>query len=305
MTPDLDALLEKTSRTFALSIPVLPEPTRREVTIAYLLFRIADTFEDASHWPREKRRAALAEFERLLEAPQAPDARSLSAAWVRDGISTHQGYTWLMTEVPAVLEAYAALSPEARALVKQHVVRSARGMAGFVSRTDDSGRLALETLEDLKAYCYVVAGIVGEMLTELFVLGRERLVSMTPYLRERAATFGEALQLVNILKDSASDLEEGRRYLPEGVPVSEVFTLARRDLETAGEYIGALQRAGAPRGLLEFTALPVALAWAALERVESSGPGAKVSRPELFLITQKVKRALDRNELPVRVPATA
>ena len=29
-------LLEKTSRTFALSIPVLPEPTRKEVTLAYL-----------------------------------------------------------------------------------------------------------------------------------------------------------------------------------------------------------------------------------------------------------------------------
>ena len=59
---DLDDLLEKTSRTFALSIPVLPEPTRREVMIAYLLFRIADTFEDAAHWPPEERIAALADF---------------------------------------------------------------------------------------------------------------------------------------------------------------------------------------------------------------------------------------------------
>jgi farnesyl-diphosphate farnesyltransferase len=44
----LHDLLTKTSRTFALSIPELPEPTMREVTIAYLLFRIADTFEDAT-----------------------------------------------------------------------------------------------------------------------------------------------------------------------------------------------------------------------------------------------------------------
>jgi len=55
----LDDLLEKTSRTFALSIPMLPEPTRRHVGIAYLLFRIADTFEDAARWPRDRRLAAL------------------------------------------------------------------------------------------------------------------------------------------------------------------------------------------------------------------------------------------------------
>jgi hypothetical protein len=92
------------------------------------------------------------------------------------------------------------------------------------------------------------------------------------------------------------DAEEGRRYLPAEVPKSEVFALARRDLGVAGEYIRALQSATAPRGLIEFTALPVQLAWAALERVEKHGPGSKVSRPEVFLITQRLKRALDRNE---------
>jgi farnesyl-diphosphate farnesyltransferase len=303
MSADLGELLEKTSRTFALSIPVLPEPTRREVTVAYLLFRIADTFEDASHWAREKRIEALAAFERLLESPDAAEAARLSRAWVADGISTHAGYNWLMSEVPGVLDAYAALSGGARPILKEHVIRSARGMAGFVSRTGDDGNLVLSSVDDLHGYCYVVAGIVGEMLTELFVLDRPPLVPVAPFLRERAATFGEALQLVNILKDSASDLEEGRRYLPEGVPVEEVFALARRDLTTAGAYIEALQKAGAPRGILEFTSLPVALAWAALERVEKAGPGSKVSRPELFLITQKVKRALDKRVPPVPVAA--
>jgi farnesyl-diphosphate farnesyltransferase len=56
---NLDSLLEKTSRTFALSIPMLPEPTRRHVSLAYLLFRVADTFEDAARWPRDRRLAAL------------------------------------------------------------------------------------------------------------------------------------------------------------------------------------------------------------------------------------------------------
>ena len=77
---DLRTLLQKTSRTFALSIPVLPEPTNHEVMIAYLLFRIADTFEDAAHWQPEKRIEALHGFAGLLSAYSRPEAERLSAA---------------------------------------------------------------------------------------------------------------------------------------------------------------------------------------------------------------------------------
>ena len=291
----LDDLLEKTSRTFALSIPVLPEPTRREVMIAYLLFRIADTFEDASHWDPDARTAALADFIGLLRRDASRDAERLSRDWVDRRVAHHAGYQELMAQVPFVLDAFFALSPAAIGPIREHVIRSAQGMASIVARTRD-GALTLHSIRELQDYCYIVAGIVGEMLSELFLLDRPSLSGIAAFLRERAAIFGEALQLVNILKDSAVDAEEGRRYLPAEVPKSEVFALARRDLGVAGEYIRALQSASAPRGLVEFTALPVQLAWAALERVEKHGPGSKVSRPEVFLITQKLKRALDRNE---------
>ena len=200
-----------------------------------------------------------------------------------------------MAETPFVLDAFFALSPRAVPPIREHVARSADGMASIVARTR-GGALTLHSLQELQDYCYLVAGIVGEMLSELFVLDRENLAPVAAYIRERAATFGEALQLVNILKDSAGDAEEGRRYLPEEVPVAEVFALARRDLGVAGDYIHALQKAKAPRGIVEFTALPVRLAWAALEKVEKHGPGSKVSRPEVFFIVQKLKRALDRDE---------
>jgi farnesyl-diphosphate farnesyltransferase len=293
--PSLEHLLEKTSRTFALSIPVLPAPTRNEVMIAYLLFRIADTFEDASHWEPPRRIEALGEFRALLNDYSRPKAERLSAEWIAAGITSHPGYRELMANVPFVLESFFELSPDAVAPVRAHVERSAEGMAGYVGRTEN-GSLVLNDLADLKTYCYFVAGIVGEMLTELFLLGRPKLEATAAFLRERAASFGEALQLVNILKDSAGDAAEGRTYLPPAVSRSEVFSLARQDLETAGAYIGALQSAGAPRGLVEFTALPVLLARASLERIERHGPGSKVSRPEVFLLTQRLKRSLDRGE---------
>ena len=292
---DLAKLLEKTSRTFALSIPVLPEPTHREVMIAYLLFRIADTFEDAAHWEPERRIQALSDFRALLASYSRPEAERLAREWSAANPAEHAGYRELIAEVPAVLDAFFSLSPGAVPPVRRHVSRSAEGMAGYVARTR-GGQLIVQDVADLKAYCYQVAGIVGEMLTELFLLGREPLAPIAGFLRERAATFGEALQLVNILKDSSVDASEGRSYLPAGVPRAEVFALARRDLDVAGEYIHALQEHGAPRGVVEFCALPVLLARASLDKIESHGPGGKISRPEVFFLTQRLKKALDRGQ---------
>lgn len=292
---DLLDLLEKTSRTFALSIPALPEPTRREVTVAYLLLRVADTFEDAAHRPPDARIRALRDYVDLVGAGRRDDAVRLSGDWMEAGLAKNPGDRELLAEVPFVMDAFCALAPGAGEAIRRHVIRSANGMADFVARTRD-GRLALATLDDLKAYCYVVAGLVGEMLTDLFLLGRPGLAPEAGALRARASAFGEALQLVNILKDAATDAAEGRTYLPPTVPAADVFALARKDLASAGEYIGALERARAPRGILEFTALPVELAWASLEKIESDGPGSKVARHEVYRLARRVRHALDVGE---------
>jgi hypothetical protein len=60
--------------------------------------------------------------------------------------------------------------------------------------------------------------------------------------------------------------------------------------------------ARAPRGILEFTALPVELAWATLERIEEKGPGAKVTRPEVHFLARRVRRALEMGESVSRRP---
>lgn len=295
---DLEKLLLKTSRTFALTIPLLREPMRRQVTIAYLLFRIVDTFEDASHWPQQLRIEALSAFVDLLAAGQSPDqetARREVIRWLAQSPSTHAGYVELIEQVPEVLATFSSLAPPARAAIRSHTIRTAHGMMSFVSRTTEDGRLQLDDLADLRHYCYIVAGIVGEMLTELFLLERDELTSSAPALRERAALFGEALQLVNILKDSAGDAREGRYYLPPSVDRAEVFRLARADLDSSIEYVSALQSAAAERGLVAFAALPVLLAKATLDRVEEVGPGAKLTRPEVAAIVSEMNLALDES----------
>lgn len=300
--PELDTLLERTSRTFALSIPRLPDPTRREVTVAYLLFRIADTFEDTTAWPRRERIEALDLFCDLIGEAPGEDVEAHARRWATEMPLEHDGYRELMEATPFVLDEFRDLRAGGREHIREHLTRTARGMARYVERTDD-GRLELRGLRDLRDYCYIVAGIVGEMLTDLFLLGRPGLREVEDVLRERAADFGEGLQLVNVLKDSATDAREGRIYLPDGVDRQEVFRIARGDLDRAAEYVLALQRSGAEPGIVAFNALPVRLAWATLDAVEERGPGSKISRPELWTIVESLEDALSEDRPAVPRPA--
>jgi farnesyl-diphosphate farnesyltransferase len=295
----LDELLRETSRTFALCIPLLPETARQQVTIAYLLFRIADTFEDASHWPVADRREALEGFCALLRSPDANESRRLASVWSAKGPSHHAGYMKLIADIPLVLDAFAKLSPRAVEVIRDHVIRSSQGMARFVAMTGDRS-LQLANMEQLHAYCYAVAGIVGEMLTELFLLNAPQLSSAAPMLRARAATFGEGLQLVNILKDSSTDASEGRIYIPPKVERADILELARTGLESATEYTLALQSNGASNGIVAFAALPVALAKATLDKMETS-TATKIARPAVFRITRQVNQSVARGEPPLRL----
>ncbi|HVT59572.1 MAG TPA: squalene/phytoene synthase family protein [Thermoanaerobaculia bacterium] len=295
-SPDeLAHLLEKTSRTFALAIPLLPEPTRLQVGIAYLLFRIADTFEDAELWPRARKVAALAGFGQLLERSSGEEARRETALWLADPPCRDEGYQELLRKTPEVLGAFWQLDPVPRRLIATHTCRTVAGMGEFVGRGGADGSLELSDLDDLRHYCYVVAGIVGEMLTELFILRhRGGLAPLKRFLRRRAARFGEALQLVNIVKDSLADATYGRRYLPAGCDVGGVLALARRDLEVATRYALGLQSCAAPRGIVAFCALPIRLAVATLDLIEVRGPGAKLSRTEVLQILEALDHALDQ-----------
>lgn len=292
---DFQDLLVKTSRTFALSIPYLPEPVRQQVTLAYLIFRIADTFEDAATWPQHQRIQALNDFGDLLQSPRPEQARRLAERWQAEVPIDHQGYQELIREVPAVLEAFFDLDDQAQQVVRAHAQRTIVGMGEFVARTDDHGELELRDLEDLRHYCYIVAGIVGEMLTELFIAETPELTRQGE-LRARSRQFGEALQLVNILKDASFDATEGRSYLPPALDRDTVFGVARDDLRASREYIDILQEDGAPDGVVAFNAVQVLLAGAALGRVEAKGAGAKISRFEVFQWIRRMEKALKRGE---------
>ena len=287
----LDELLERSSRTFALTIPLLPEPTRLEVTLAYLLFRVADTLEDATAWGSETKLAELERFARCVEGRDEGDGAALAASWLARPPLVHAGYLELLGELPFVLRATRTLRPTAWAIVSRHTARTTRGMAAFVAREDD-GAVRVRDLVDLRAYCYTVAGIVGEMLTELFLLGWSQLGAIASELRADASAFGEGLQLVNILKDSDADALEGRRFLPAGADREGIATMAAAGLDAASRYCARLEAAGAERGLLASTALPVVLARATLDVLQRLGPGAKLGRVQVAALVARLQGAI-------------
>jgi farnesyl-diphosphate farnesyltransferase len=297
VTERLQDLLTKTSRTFALNIPLLEEPTRCEVTVAYLLFRVADTLEDSVDWSGPRKLDELERFASLLREPGADRATQLAEHWLLDPPCDHDGYMELLTELPLVMETLSRLAPASQRVIVEHTLRTIEGMGSFIARGKES-ELRLRDIDELKDYCYAVAGIVGEMLTELFIARRTGLESSATELRQLAPAFGEALQLVNILKDSASDSGEGRHFLPADHDLGQVYELAREDMRQAARYVACLDRAGAPRGIVAFTALPLLLAGATIDRVQQQGPGSRITRDDVTRIVSDLHRALDRGTVP-------
>lgn len=287
---DLDQLLVETSRTFALAIPLLPEPIRRAVGVAYLLFRVADTLEDAEAWPRAARARALSDFAELLHG--RGDARAFSQSWLDPAPLQHDGYLRLLARTPELLQSLDALP--ASAIVREHTLRTTLGMRQVVldrGAAGDERKVSLRDLEDLRQYCYYVAGIVGELLTDVFVHHAPSLQAELPTLRAEERAFGEGLQLVNILKDEADDASEDRVFIPKGVARADLLALARADLAAAARYVAAIERGGAPPGVAAFTGLPLALARESLDALEQRGAGAKMSRDrvlELFAHYQEM-----------------
>ena len=109
---------------------------------------------------------------------------------------------------------------------------------------------------------------------------------------EAAATQGiTAAAFLQKSKDTA------RIEVLEAPIPAEVSGLARADLEIARRYSNLLHEHGAPRGIVEFTLMPVLLAWATLDRVAEGGPGAKLTRPEVREILTTMETALNEGDL--------
>jgi len=210
--PLLGDLLRRVSRSFYLSLAILPAGLRAPIGLAYLLARAADTVADTRLIPRHARLEHLETLRRAF-AGEPADTRAVARAALplqRDASERR-----LLEALEEAVGRLGALPAADLARVRAVLDTLTSGMVFDLSRfpgEDAASLAALDTLEELDRYVYLVAGCVGDFWTSLHVAHRPRLAGFRP--GARAVRFGKALQMTNVLRDVPADLRSGRCYLP-------------------------------------------------------------------------------------------
>lgn len=258
-------LLPGVSRTFALTIPQLPQPLATVVGNAYLLCRLADTIEDEPALTPEQKQVF---HQRLVAVVEKKESATHFAEALLPLLSdrTLPDEKELVTKTGEVVNLTHHFEPQQREAVVRCVSIMCDGMPQFQRVASRAG---LGSLEELNRYCYFVAGVVGEMLTDLFCLHSARIAQRRAEMSKLAVSFGQALQMTNILKDIWDDWKAGFCWLPRdrfggdladlaalrGTPVfatglEDLLGVAHRHLRYALEYSYALP--AGERGIRRF-----------------------------------------------------
>lgn len=266
-------ILRRTARSFALTLRFLPRSVRSEASLAYLLARGTDTIADVASEDAGKRAAALRAFQSSLESPvvDSYDAE----AWASS--CKERGEQELLVRMPELWRRMQTMKASARQRMRTVIGLILEGQIFDIERFYP-GAPPL-TGEEVERYTYLVAGSVGEFWTALC---RERLrrFSAEPQavMLARARRYGQALQLVNILRDRRMDAAIGRVYV-EASAVPHWMATAREWLHQGGSYCAALDS-----GRLRYaTLLPALLGWRTLALLEN--------HPEEWISPCKVPRA--------------
>jgi len=218
-------LLRQVSRSFYLTLQVLPHTIKPQLSIAYLLARAADTIADTGLVQVQKRMESLLQLRTSIEETAAgrsvslPDFGVLAEALnEREGDGTPAERT-LLEKLGSVLEALGSFAEKDRLWVRDVLLTITHGQELDLIRFGSASMsqiASLETEEDLEEYIYCVAGCVGEFWTKVcraYPLSGIELDEAA--LIEDGIHFGKGLQLVNILRDLPKDLHHGRCYIPK------------------------------------------------------------------------------------------
>ena len=217
----LDVFMEGVSRSFALVVPFLEPPLRDYVATAYLICRVIDNIEDC-HQTFEWKTVRFQEISQLLLEPNL--ALPILQSWEREnwpGLGTEQARLMGAENGQMLWQIFASIPGVARSSIQKWAQVMASGMERLEDPLispdwSDQGNIRLLRREkDYNEYCFIVAGTVGYMLTELVTQHYGFSESVVQALEPWAESCGRGLQKTNILKDFAEDLSRGVCYLPE------------------------------------------------------------------------------------------
>ncbi len=217
-------LLKQVSRSFYLTLRVLPRSVRHPISLAYLLARASDTVADTRLIAISRRREGLQQLkEAILSACKegpifGPNLGDLAEAQEQITGEGTQGERDLLVHLDDLLQAVRTTDHADRLRIAKLLSTIIQGQETDLVQFDTTpGRVtALDTDRELDAYTYAVAGCVGEFWTDMC---RAHVFPSDPLddtaLRTNGIRFGKGLQLVNILRDLPNDLRRGRCYIPK------------------------------------------------------------------------------------------
>lgn len=203
-------ILQGVSRTFALTIPQLPEKLRSVVGNAYLLCRIADTIEDEATLSADQKRHFTDQFIQVVDGEEEAEnfANDLFPLLSDQTLETERDLIKNTDRVIRITHHYN--NTQKNALARCVTIMS-KGMADYQEKETLNGLPDQTAMDD---YCYYVAGVVGEMLAELFCDYSEEINTDRDILMKLSVSFGQGLQMTNILKDIWDDQKRGACWLP-------------------------------------------------------------------------------------------
>lgn len=199
-------MLRNVSRTFALSIEQLPGLQREAVTVAYLLFRVADCIEDHDLLDASTKTRLLRLWAGVLAGREPVDALTGELA----GLDGSDPEVYVAQHAGSVMAHLQSLPETHRQILARHVHETSLGMA----RWQEHGPFVRDEAE-MDDYMHEVAGRVGWLLTEVFALHSAAIAAQKDRLMVLGREFGLALQTVNIIRGMRKDFERGWIFVPE------------------------------------------------------------------------------------------
>tara|TARA_B100001105_G_scaffold89318_1_gene70977 strand:+ start:657 stop:1670 length:1014 start_codon:yes stop_codon:yes gene_type:complete len=262
LDPELDTILEGTSRSFYLSLKELPSGVRSQVGLLYLLARTSDTIADSERGSTEDRLVALEQYNEYAQgrSDTPPDLSEL-ARLQRIGSERK-----LLESVAATVSCIGRFRDSDQLHIRRCLDIIVGGQSLDLQRFSAASEGQIVALEDdgeLDDYAYRVAGSVGEFWTRMTLDHLYDADAQTEaVLFEKGVRFGKALQLINILRDIPEDMRMGRCYIPSsslsahGMEPADLLDkgnmerfrplfdsyidIAESHLDSAVEYIGML-----------------------------------------------------------------
>ncbi len=212
---DLETLLKSTSRSLYLSVQALPRAMRPAFSVAYLLCRYADTIADTPILPTERRLYWVTRFPSLIQAQPADEITQLTHEI--SGGSENPYEKILIENLRPCLDAFNQISNEQKPFILEVARAVCNGMEIDLQtfpQQKNQPVAAFQTARELEHYCRLMGGDPGKFWSQL-IFQTSLIPADKETFFELGQHIGDALQIVNILRDLPKDLQMGRCYFPQ------------------------------------------------------------------------------------------